>query len=153
VSAKNAAGRRSQGRPGFEPESVDRPPPSPLQVGGERAVDLVALCFAAPLCGIVPGKDALPTLVHAVTMESILGVMAQQEMVSACHQVIGVKLLSVLLDLDEPVPWPISTRNLPEFFKRCAACWYATGHKRPRARFVATSSSLVVAAGGSEAPS
>ncbi len=99
---------------------------------GASTTSLVALALQAPLCAVEPVRER-SHVIHAVTMESILGAIAGVAMTSACCWC-EVKLLSVPLGSGRVVPWPVSTRELPAPLVRCRACWEATGKKRPACR-------------------
>lgn len=94
---------------------------------------MIDYALAAPLCALAPGKGSD---IHAATMEGICKVIAGHPLRSPCGR--EVKLFGVPIGSDDPVPWPISTRGLPQPFTRCPKCWELTGRKRPAARFALT---------------
>ena len=94
---------------------------------------VLGLAVHAPLCAVEPVHDERCHVIHAVTMQAILGLVAGVPLVSACLCA-EVKLWSVPIGSENVVPWPVSTRGLPKPMTRCRACWEATGRKRPASR-------------------
>lgn len=90
-----------------------------------------AMVFA-PLVAINP---RWPRVLHAVEMEEIAHAWPNGSVTSEC----GRSRLRVLASGSDLVLWPPRVKGLTPDHERCADCYVATGRKRPRSTFRASS--------------
>lgn len=93
-------------------------------------MNLLTLSLCAPLIGV---DEALPNILHAVTMESVVhgwGDGNDPHFVSAC----GIEGLKLLGRDEYAAEWPPRVSTLGAR-KRCVTCHVLTGRMRPRSEF------------------
>lgn len=95
----------------------------------------MSLIVAALCSPLVAADPQAPDVLHAATMEAVVGGWEAGEVMSACG-VEGLKLVGsehgneILF-----VEWPPRVSSLVAPMVRCGECHVATGRKRPRSAF------------------